>query len=239
MKIDVDVDAAKLLLRLEGGEKRFAFAVVNAINATAKAVQADVREHVKKQFTLRRSEFVLREAAVISPFASVSQGRPYAEVGVGSPGRPKPRFLLSQFEEGGPRAPIKGKQSIAVPVIGGPARPSFAQSVPDAFRFTRLGLRLTPRTEGARRKRTVPGEQPVRYGLLGTYQVPGVGVFQRVAGEASRLVYAFVRSEQLPSTLDFEAVARATSDRVFRLALESEIDDVLIRRGLTRSSLGG
>ena len=231
LKLEVDVNPALLLRKLEGGDKRLAFAVAEAIRSTALDVQNAEREHAREVFTLRGgrgSDFVLRQVAVITQFPKPTQGIAYAELAVGS----KPRLLLPQFETGGQRLPFKGRQSVAVPAIGGPARPSFGQAVPDAYRFTRLRLRKTPRAEG-HRVRKAEGRQDVRYGLEGTYQIPGVGVFKRDGDERRGIpVYWFVREEKLPRELAFEATARATAARVFARHLEGEVTATLRRRGL-------
>lgn len=229
-KISVDVNPALLLRKLEGGDKRLAFAVSEAIRATALDVQNAERDHAREVFTLRGgrgTDFVLRQVAVITQFPKPTQGIAYAEIAVGQ----KPRLLLAQFETGGERLPFKG-QSVAVPVVGGPARPTFSQSVPDAYRFTRLRLRKTPRAEG-HKVRKAEGREDVRYGLEGTYQIPGVGVFKR-DGESRRgiPVYWFVKEERLPRELAFEQTARETAARVFRLHLENEVTATLRRRGL-------
>lgn len=226
MRIAVHVDPALLLLRLRNGEKRLAFAVVNAINDTAKLIQKAERERVEERFTLRKPDFVLRQAAVIKPFASVGQGRAHAEISVGQ----KPRLLLSQYEVGGERKPFKGK-SVAVPVIGGPARPSFEQPVPEALQFRRLRFRLRPAGATKRRvRKSQEGQARVRYGEQGTYLVPGVGVFQRPQGaEGSRLIYAFVQGEELPRKLDFVETASGVADRWFRRFLEAEVTQTLAR----------
>jgi hypothetical protein len=120
VKIDLQIDTAPLLLRLKNGEKRLAYAVVNAINSTAKRVQEAERERVLRAFVVRKRDFILREAAIIKPFASVKQGRPYAEISVGD----KQRLLLRKFEQGAAREPFTpGAKSVAVPLLGRPARP--------------------------------------------------------------------------------------------------------------------
>lgn len=234
MTINVDVDPAFLLLRLRKGEKRMAFAVVNAINRTAKRIQVAERERVKEQFTVRNEKFILREAAKIKPFASVRQSRPFAEIAVGQ----KRRLFLSGFETGEKRVPFKGRR-IAAPVVGGPARPTFQSKVPKALRFTALRLRLTPRGDPGRRVRRRSrkqiarrGVQPVRFGLLGTFLIPGVGVFQRVRGQEPKIVYVFVDPFDLPKILDFVKTAKHVADIWFREELERQIFETLARNPL-------
>lgn len=239
-RLDVKVDQALLLTKLERGHKRFGYAVANALNNTAKEIQTQVQRHVRDEFTLRppSEKFVLRQAAIIKPFASPRDGRPYVEISVGTP----KRLLLSDYEEGGERLPFKGRTYVAMPVIGGPARPTFSSPVPPEWRVQKLGLRLRPRREGAKIRKT-ESRVPVRFGLMGTYQIPTVGIFQRTSGRTrfglGRPVYFFLRAERLDDRLEFLEIATKTSNRVFDAKLESEVDDVLIRRGLTRASLGG
>ncbi len=102
MRVNLKIDSAPLILRLRNGQRRLAYAAVNAVNNTAKRIQAAERRRVEEEFTVRKKQFILRQAAVIKPFANVKQGRPYAEIGVGQ----KPRLLLSAFERGGERKPF-------------------------------------------------------------------------------------------------------------------------------------
>lgn len=231
MKINVNIDSAVLLRRLRHGEQRMAFAVVNAINNTAKKVQEAERARVLSDFTVRKSEFITRQAAVIQ-FASVGRAIPYADIYVGQ----KKNLLLAQFEVGGPRKPqTPGAKRVAVPVIGGPARPTFAHSVPSELLISKLHFTLTrpigaPPAAGRRGKRSrkTIGET-IRFGRDHTFLVPSVGVFQRIGRNKSVLVYAFVDHEQLPKKLKFVETARAVTDRWFHELLEREITATLAR----------
>jgi hypothetical protein len=75
MKIDLQIDSAQLVLRLRDGERCLAYAVVNAINNTAKRIQDVERQRVEAEFTIPKKDFIRREAAVIKPFANVRQAR--------------------------------------------------------------------------------------------------------------------------------------------------------------------
>ena len=135
MRIDVRIDSAPLVLRLQNGQRRLAYAAVNAINNTAKRIQEAERRRVEEEFTIRKREFIRRQAAVIKPFANVRQGRAYAEIAVGQ----KPRLLLSAFERGAERKPFTpSARSVAEPVVGGPARPLFNLPVTPELRVGRL-----------------------------------------------------------------------------------------------------
>lgn len=231
MRIDLEVRTAPLILKLRNGSRRLAFAVVNAINATARKVQEAERAKLGDHFEVRKRAFLEAQAAIIKPFASVKQGRPFAEVAVGQ----KPRLLLSTFEKGGTKTPAKGREQVAVPITGQPARPSFSRPVDERFTFRALNLRKSRPTgqtsETGKVKRTRRAAGGVRYGERGTYQVPGVGVFQRDENGESRLLYAFVEKPRLDPMLDFVRTAETTAATTFAEELERETLEAMRRAG--------
>ena len=215
MKINLQIDSAQLVLRLRNGQRRLAYAAVNAINNTAKRIQAAERRRVEQEFTVRKKEFIRREAAIIKPFASVKQGRAYAEISVGQ----KPRLLLSAFERGAVRKPFtSAAQSVAEPVVGGPARPRFTEAVPAELRMGRL-----------RFDRTKTGKRRAGVTRTRTYLVPEVGIFQRVRKEASRMVYIFTRGKQIKPRLRFVETARKEARRWFREEMQREVVNAIAR----------
>jgi hypothetical protein len=146
MQINCQIDSTELVLRLKNGQRRLAYAAVNAINNTAKRIQVAERASVKEEFTLRKPEFVLRQAAVIKPFASVREARPFAEISVGQ----KPRLLLSAFERGAKREPFTpGAKRVGAPVIGGAARPAFTGPIVPELMMKKLKV---GRTKAGRRR---------------------------------------------------------------------------------------
>jgi hypothetical protein len=175
MKIDLQIDSAQLALRLRNGERRLAYAVVNAINNTAKRIQHVERRRVEEEFTVRKSDFIRREAAIIKPFANVPQGRAHAEITVGQ----KPRLLLSAFERRAEHKPFsRSARGLAEPVVGGPMRPQFAQPV--THPNCASGDYAFDRTKTGRRRAGVTRTR--------TYLVPRVGLpAYREAGNARRL----------------------------------------------------
>lgn len=221
MNIRLQVDNSQLLLRLRNGQKRLAYAVVNAINATAKDIQQAEQGRVEDEFTVRQHEFIRRQAAIIKPFASVGQGRLYAEIAVGQ----KKRLLLSEFEQGGQRTAFKGK-SPAVPLIGG-ARPSKGEPVDPQFYFSRMALRRSGK--GGRRRRSREGKRQIFQGALGTYAIPQVGVFQRIPGQKrGRPLWIFTaKPPHLTRRLRFIETAREVADRSFPRRMQREIDHTL------------
>jgi len=209
MKIEVKIDNTQLVLRLRNGEKRLAYAAVNAINNTLKRIQEAERQHVESEFTIRRRDFIRREAAVIKPFANVRQGRPFGEIAVGQ----KPRLLLAEFEKGAERTPFTpGAQRVGEPVVGGPARPSFIDKIAPELRIGRLKFDLTK--TGRRRK----GVTDTR-----TYLIPQVGIFQRISKSTSRLVYFFSRGKRLKQRLHFVDIAEKEANTWFKEEMEREV----------------
>ena len=250
--ITVDVRGAAVLATLRNGNKRIAFAVVNALNKTIRDVQTAEQVGVEREFTVRRKEFVKRQAAIISKkvggFASVKGARFEAQVQVGE----KPRLLLSAFEKGGERRGAmqrtgvipKGKRA-AVPVVGGPARPSFASVVPKEFEFRALSIRKVTKRGGMTKRRTrsaVTFKAHVTTGgavqfkgrqrtfvLTGTRQAPEGGVFQRIGpGRGDiRMVYTFKQNIRLDPRLGFVARARRVAFEKFGAYLKAEVQSSL------------
>jgi hypothetical protein len=215
MKINLQIDSTALVLRLRNGQRRLAYAVVNAINNTAKRIQQAERRRVEEEFTIRKTAFMRREAAVIKPFANVRQGRAYAEIAVGQ----KPRFLLSLFERGAERKPFTPSASrVAEPVVGGPARPQFSQPVTPELRVGRLRF---DRTKTGRRRAAVTRTR--------TYLVPKVGIFQRVGEARTRIVYLFSRGKRLKPRLRFIETAERVAQRWFREEMEREVVNAIAR----------
>lgn len=215
MEIKTKVDARGLLLKLNNGQRKLAYAVANGINDTAKRIQQDTREEVKREFTLRgqKGAFVLRQAAIVKPFANAKQGRPFAIIQLGK----RDRLLLPQFETGGEKKPIKGK-NVAVPLTGTPARPTFGASVPKEYQFSQLRL-----------KKQKKGNRWV--GRMDTYLVPGVGVFKRLGPgkRNSRLIYAFDADVPVPKRLAWTALWRSRGERYLDNAIDDRIRKEVVR----------
>lgn len=215
MRIDLQIDSAELVLRLRNGERRLAYAVVNAVNNTAKRIQDAERDRVERVFTVRKKDFMRREAAVIKPFANVRQGRPLAEIAVGQ----KPRLLLSAFERGAEREPFTpAARSVAEPVVGGPARPQFAAQVNPELRMGKLRF---DRTKTGRRRAGVT--------KTSTYLVPKVGIFQRVGKEVTRAVYLFTRGKKIKPRLEFVETAEKEGQKWFSEEMEREVINAIAR----------
>ena len=223
---EVDVRAAGLLSGLRNAEKRMAFAVVNALNRTAREIQAAERKKIEATLTVRKKEFILRQAAVIKPFASVKKGIMSATISVGA----KPRLLLAAFEEGENREGQKalrslGESGVAVPVIGG-ARRTKRSIVPEELWISKLKLKAHPRV-GPRPPKGQDGPQPRISGLLRTYLVRRVGIFQRFGKSATRLLWAFVPQVSKAKKFEFIKTAQKIADQRFVANLQDEVAKTL------------
>jgi len=240
------------------------------INRTTERVQQIEHAHVRSSFIIRgggRAAFFFGSparpggaAGKITTRASVKQAVPYAELEVerrrwGGKGGP---VLLAGFETGEERRPrTAGAKSIAVPLIGRPARPSIAGPVPPAF--TIAGLRLTAYRGGrrvrrpARRRSTERGfgssgsttpafslEGVQWKGLQRTFLLPHTAraplgaVFQRIGPERGdiREIYSFVRPFRLDTRLEYIALARQVAPAIFREEMTAGLTDALFHAAL-------
>lgn len=199
MLVNVSIDTLGVIEQTEKAQKHLAYSVAQGINATARRIQDAQKKNLEDNFTLRANTkaFMLRQAAIIKPFASVKQGRLYAEVSVGQ----RSKLLLGGYESGAERKPFKGHM-IAQPVVGGPARPTFQSKVPEAFTFKGMALKAQ------KGKQTLVGRN-------GTYSVRGIGVFQRTGRSRDdvKLVYAFAREQRLPAKLRWQVTARDIANK--------------------------
>jgi hypothetical protein len=250
--LNVRIDTEPLLLRLDKGTKRLAYAAVGAINATARRIQDVERQHVETKLTVRKREFVQRQIAIIKPFASVKKGLLYADVSIGQ----KDRLLLSLLEPGGTREPLPppgqerplGK-NVGVPITGS-ARPSIGSSIPSDLTFK--GLRIVKRQVVTRRngrKRSVRVRADVKFAanvtrtgkvqlqgehrsfiLKHTDRLPWGGVFQRIGPgrDDIRLLYKFLPPMPLHAMLEWIPTAEEVANTWFGEEMERATIDALV-----------
>lgn len=230
MDVQVDVRAAEVLLKLRNGSKRMAYAVSKAMNDTAVDAQQAIYGQVRERFQIRKPGFFFAgvRAAGRVKFASPTQGRAEARITIGG----TDRVLLPGFEAGAERKPFTpGAKEVAVPVLGRPARPSIAGPVPPAYTFRGLRLKLARR--GARRRSRAAVKPSIGTkvfeGLQRTYEIAGVGVFQRI-GKAlrdTRLIWSFVAPFRLDRRLRAGDTAEGVIRRRFPLHLAKQIDETI------------
>lgn len=252
MKVEFDV--RQLQRKLDGlSEKNLRYAAAAAINESAKRVQLEARANLNRVFTIREAtrQFMERQAAIIKPFAKPT-ATPFAEVAVGQ-GR---RLLLSEFEGGAPRRPFTvGAKSVAVPITGSAARPTFGSRVPDELQLRKLNLKpkvtRAQRTSLREATRGLKGRQRTKFirdnqlqpdtkgaqivGRQRTFIVRGVGVFQRTGPKDVRLLYKYTADGQLRPTLKFLATAKQKGQGFLVEEMEKAIANE-IRRNEQRSA---
>ena len=220
MRIGLRVDTSGLKARTAREIKRLAYNTALALNETAKAVQLAERANLDRKFTLRKTGFIYRLIKIFK-FASARQGRPWVEIGIDPT---KKRVLLGMFEKGGEKQPFKGK-SVAVPVTGGPARPTFTQSVSAQYWFSRLRLRGHTTSTG---KVQFKGAQRSFMLSPAGGKLKFAGIFQRggplktarrakarfkglLSQTAVKLGYLFVPRPKLDARLDFGLIGGKTA----------------------------
>ena len=263
LRIDVQIDNTELLKRVPKYEKRLLFGTISALRKTALRVQQAEFENVGSKFIVRRPQFLFGSparpggAAAKLLFPSVSKSRLYAEVYVEARGSKAGPVLLPHFEAGGTRKPhTPGAKQIAVPWLGGPARPNIAREVVPRYSFPGLRLRAFVGqpgkrlgTRAAKRKRRggetdvtlftrdgrffLPERGGVSWrGQERSFLIPGQGVYQRI-GPGQRYIrpiHVFIPPFPLNHPkLEFVETARRTTDAWFKEEMEREIVSSLTR----------
>lgn len=184
LKLDVDVDATRLLRDLPNAEKRIAFSVQAGLNRTIGRMREGVVARVASRFTVRdrTRNFLIgspgRPGGIVArtTLASVAGGRAFAEIFIGETSKGGP-FLVPRFEEGGTKRPTTpGAKALFTPITGTARGGGFGRSVDPQLTFA--GMKLKAYQGGKRlRRRTRRGLTDV--GLLGEFgrvQTPLTGV---------------------------------------------------------------
>lgn len=215
MNINCSIDSTSLNKLIDNWEKKLAYAVSDGINETAKLIQKVERENINQHFTVRQNDFINRNAAIIKPFASPKKGIIFAEIAVGQ----KKNLLLSTFEAGGIKMPLKGSR-VAVPITGTASRPGFSSQVAARFTFKSMAFKQT---------KTKSGKTQFK-GNNRTFIIPSKGVFQRTGSQRSdiELIYKFKTNPHLQASLRFVATAQRVSDEWLNRNIEAHLK----RKGL-------
>lgn len=222
MKITANINVLGLIAQTAQAKKHLVFSVEQGINATALQIQEAERAELRARFTLRvggqKLDYLNKQAAIIKPFASVKRGTMYAEIALGGK---KKGILLGGYETGEERRPFKGKM-VAQPVVGGPARPNFANPVAQQFTFQGMKLKATK----AKGKNAQPGDD--LKGKNRTFTIPGLGVFARIGSGRRdlKMVYHYAKHQKLPAKLGWmktaQDVAAKFLDDNIRIAFNSK-----------------
>ena len=189
MSVNVTIDATTLLKLSATVLRQLPYALNQAVNRTAKLAVEAGRLEVESHFQVRK-QWIVNRVKVLE-YSRV--GSLTAIVGIDPRVQGSP-LLLGFFEQGqgGEKNPSHGTD-LAIPVTGGPARPSFPDPVLTQFRYTNLRF---DQQKGRKR----------------TFIIPGVGVFERVKSQTSRhddsivLVYLFRPSAPLRTRMELRKV---------------------------------
>jgi len=189
--------------------RKIPYATNNALGRTARELVQVERDELKVEFQVRK-QFILNRVQVTKwprPESLWTQVSINKNVQGGE-------LLLTMFEDGGEKTPEAGSE-IAVPLTGGAARPTFAQTVRPSLLYKALGMQ---------RHTTELGK--IQYkGDRRTFVIPGVGIFQRNSGKrrgsrakpgdasgrdesGATLIYSFKRSVPLRAQMHFVRTAR-------------------------------
>lgn len=241
--VALSYDDRELLLKMRNGEKRLAYGVSEALRATMLQMQSAIQEHTLRAFTTRKVEFIRRFSCVIEKWPSPRDARPWGEMAVGMPSKAG-TLLLAYYEQGAPRRPFTpGAKSVAVPILGRPARPSFAQGVPPVFTFQGMALKAFYENKRLRKRRRAGRTDVGLFGEYGRLALPDNAdrsriqwkgnnrtfllpssrraqlgaVFQRIGPKRGdvREVWTFKQGLHLDDRLQFVATGRAIADRWF------------------------
>lgn len=167
--------------------RRFAYASVNALTATAKRIQQAEFNRARSVFAIRKQAFFFGTdrrvggvAARITTFPSVKRGIAFAEIEGGALPRGGDelgnyrRLLYGGFETGLDRRPFTpGAKNVAVPRTGGPARPTSRASITPELTFARMRLQAFYKAPGTGRQlkltRNTRSRKRLGVGMLGEF----------------------------------------------------------------------
>jgi len=208
IKTDVDISGALALTDLI--LKKIPYATNNALTRTAKELVTVERDELKTEFQIRK-QFILNRVQIVK-YSSASSLWTRVAINQKVQGG---ELLLTLFEDGGEKTPQLGSE-LAIPLTGGPARPSFAQTVRPSLLYKALNIQKYTTALGK-----------IQYkGDRRTFIIPGVGVFQRGSnkrrgargkggqgsgrdGSGVTLLYSFKRGAPLRAQMHFIRTARA------------------------------
>lgn len=267
MDIKLTMDTRQLDQWTTLATRKLAQAVPYRINRTVERVMKQEFAHIRGVFHIRGAVSAAfffgtpeRPGGAAGKFPRAARAtveRPSAEFGisameqrrVGGKGGP---ILLAGFETGEMRKPhTPFAKSVALPAIGGPARPSIASQVPAAFRIANLklqayygGAKIIRRQRGGHRRGlgvsanygylNLSGIQGLQWkGAQRTFLLPHTRrsprgmILQRTGRgrDAIRLVYPFLAPFPLDTRLHYVSIAQAIAPKIFREEMELGLKD--------------
>lgn len=219
-KVEVDISVA---LKVTANVlRKLPFAINNALTRTAREMLEKGKVEIAAHLTVRKSgKSSIVNRLQILKFSKTSDLTVIVGINANVQGAP---ILLGFLEEGGQKQPDNGP-GIAVPLTGSPARPSFSASVVRALQYTKLNLQLAQTGDRIE-------------GLQQTYEVPGVGIFKRVAPgsgpDATVMIYKFESTVPLPKKLSLLEVMKTVAQERFDPIFYEEFEKEITRQKPTR-----
>lgn len=253
----VDITPFESINRKRG--KRILFATAITLRKTGERVQEAIQDRERTVLTVRKESFFFGSkgspggvGAKLGPRPDIASGRMYQEIYVGEAGAKAGKLLLAEFEAGGTRKPFaKGAKHVAIPVVGGPVRPTMRSLIPQAYTFQGLkfkGYRFGKKVRRKRRGKTVDETIFTEFGRINaaalkaksamqwkgeqrTFIVPDVGVFQRFAPgqDGTRLIWGFAPPFPIDTRLEFVKTAQRVADKWFHEEMERQTVEAIAR----------
>lgn len=227
MEIRLQADTTNLDRWMERFPAKLRYAIAYRINSTVDRLRNQVLfPRLRSLFTIRSPEtdkFFFgtpeRPGGAAGKFPRASRAtpdRPWAEFGTaamerkrwGGKGGP---VLLPLFETGEMRRPMVGDRSIAVPIVGRPARPELSRPVPKPMSIAALkfqahyhGARIVRKTRGRHRRGLSPYYEPSRYNFHG---------IQGIQWKGLQRTFTLQSSEHQPLGGIYQRIGPGTWDR--------------------------
>lgn len=168
MLIKTQIDLTRGLQLTDLLLKKIPYATNNALTRTAKEVVDAERQALGREFQIRKP-FVLSRVK-ITKYSRANDLWTRVAIDSNVQGG---KLLLAEFEEGGEKLPEAGSE-LAVPLTGGPARPTFGQTLRPSLAYKALHMQ----------RRTTKRGLTQYKGDKRTFVIAGVGIFQRVANKS-------------------------------------------------------
>jgi hypothetical protein len=203
MRINTEIDISGAVDLANRVLKKFPYATNTALAQVGKEIVEAERAELAREFQIRKQFFLNRVRIMQYPRAN----NLVLVVGIDKQVQGG-ALLLTEFEQGGTKTPTAGPE-LAVPITGGPARPSFSESIPRSLLYKQLQMEKHITKRGRAQYK----------GKRHTFIIDGVGIFQRTGPGKNdiELIYKFKTSAQLRQRMRFRAIAQQIFRERFRV----------------------
>lgn len=244
MLIKTSIDVSGALATCDLILKKIPYATNNALTRTAQELVELERGELVKEFHIR-TDFTLKRVKIMKYSKA---GSLWTYVGIDQSNVKGGDMLLTMFEEGGTKEPERGSE-IAVPLTGGPARPSMDQTIRPSMLYKLLHMQ----------PHVTSGGKTQYKGDSRTFVIPGIGIFQRTASKKrlgasmrlkrqswvtpggstvqettnTALIYSFSKGVPLRAQMHFVKTAREFVNKRFAIVWRQEFVKELAGRAKT------